>query len=221
MAEPIAASAAASVAWIGVIGALLGAGFGAVLTLLREWFLEHRTAKKDRIYLAILVSTQLDRFVMGCAEVADDDGLWHGQPDKDGNHVAQTTPPIFEPLSLKVEWKSLPVKLMYRVLDFPFAIEQVEARLEKIGDNSDPPEYVDWFDERQFAYAKLGDAAATLADELRATVNLPGRPADEWRSRQHVLKRLEEINSRRRRPSDQHFLTAPIFRHAGLQGGNP
>lgn len=212
MAEPNTASAmATSSAWIGVAGVVVGALLGAGLTLLREWIFHHTKVQKDRAHLAILVSAQLDRFVMGCAEVVDDNGLWRGQPDKDGNHVAQTTSPTFEPGTLDVEWKSLPVELMHRVLDFPFAIEQVEAKLQKIGDDADPPEYAEWFDERQFSYAKLGDKAATLADELRAAIGIPMRPTEEWRARRHTSERLEQIERRRRQLSDRHFLTAPIF----------
>ncbi|MCT7313282.1 hypothetical protein N5J06_20095 [Ralstonia sp. CHL-2022] len=219
MAEPTTASTAATaVAWIGVAGVVLGAILGAVLTVLRELIVDRAKAKKDKQYLVILVSTQLDRFVLGCADVVDDDGLCRGQPDKDGCRAAQTTPPSFKPELLQVDWKSLPVDLMHRVLDFPFAIEQVDARLQSIGEDSDPPDYADWFDERQFAYANLASTAAVLADDLRMAVGVPTRPAEEWRTRRHILDRLEVINLRRKRLSDKHFLTAPIFGHPVVQG---
>lgn len=160
---------------------LIGVVLGVFLTIVKEWWFQSRRNKKDAEYLAIQMVCMLDRYVAGCAEVVGDDGLYHGQPDSEGNSSIQVSAPKFEPDSAKVEWKSLPARLMYEVLTFPNKIEVAENHISATFEYSAfPPDYSEGFEERQLRYAELGIAAASLADKLRAHTNLPQKPVDEW-----------------------------------------
>lgn len=117
------------IAIIGLVGVVVGAVVTAGLTMIREWMSERKEQKKNSEYLAILVSSMLDMYVAGCAEVVSDDGLCHGERNADGYREIHSTAPSFEPLSVQVEWKSLPSKLMNEVLSFPLEIEAAKSRL--------------------------------------------------------------------------------------------
>jgi len=60
----------------------------------------------------------------GCIDVIYDNGLYQGQYGNDGTASVQTSTPSFEPQSLKVEWKALPSKLMYEVLNYRISYER-------------------------------------------------------------------------------------------------
>lgn len=130
---------------------------GALLTLAREWWFHRHKTQKEREYLAVVASCALDAYARQCAAVAADDGLYHGQTDQDGYHRIQTDTPKFEPEKLAVEWKSLPARLMYQILDFPNQADLAESKVEGAFDYSaTPPDFAEGFEERMFEYAKLG-----------------------------------------------------------------
>ena len=94
---------------------LVGVALGFFLTVVKDWWIQQSKKKKDIEYLCINVTCMLDRFVLACSDVVGDDGLYHGQPDKDGYSHIQVPIPVFEPEKLDVEWKALPAKIMYEI----------------------------------------------------------------------------------------------------------
>ncbi|KWN75012.1 hypothetical protein WM23_26690 [Burkholderia ubonensis] len=179
---------------------LAGVIVGAVMAFARELWFKRKQEQKDREYLAIRVTLQLERYVAGCTAVVADDGLYHGQPDENGAHQPQVEEPKFEPESLQVEWKSLPQDLMYEVLvEFPFWTERAKSRIDSEGDHAFPPEYEEWFEERQYQYADLGLKAAKLSEKLRMRIGLQSRPAPDadWDPLQFMAQRRAEIEARR------------------------
>ncbi|CAE6695873.1 MULTISPECIES: hypothetical protein [Paraburkholderia] len=163
----------------GLVGVIIGAILTATLTVVRELWFQRRKDAKDREYLAVQVSGQLERYVAECMEVARDYGLYQGQRNALNECEAQAEEPKFEPELLKVEWKSLPVDLMYEILDFPIRAEEAKRHSDSAYEHAFPPDYEDWFVERQYQYAKLGLAASSLAARLRDNVGLPPRPAPD------------------------------------------
>ncbi|MFZ2161071.1 MAG: hypothetical protein WAW02_02530 [Sideroxyarcus sp.] len=159
---------------------LIGVALGSALTVAREWWFQSRKDKKDAEYLAIQISCALEQYVAGCAAVVADDGLCEGQTDERGYYRTQVQPPIFETDSLKVEWKALPGKLMYEVLDFPYRAELASQLVSAAFEFDSPPDFAEGFDERQYQYAMLGIAASDLAEKLRNHVDLPARGKGEW-----------------------------------------
>ncbi len=154
----------------GLVGVLLG-GF---LTTTKEWWFQKRKNQKDIEYLAVQIITRLDRFIGQCSDVVNDDGLFQGGYNNDGYRSPQITLPKFEPQSVDVEWKSLPVFLMYEILDFPNQIERannsINGEFEYI---SQPPDYSEGFVERQYQYCLLGINASKLSTQLRKLSDFP------------------------------------------------
>lgn len=151
------------------LNAFIAAVIGGVITIAGEWWFRHIQERKDAEFLVILVTRHLDLYILGCIEIVGDDG----QPDIDGNYYSQTSEPKFEPELLEVEWKSLPVKLLYDVFDLPTRAEQTSKKLSDLSQISNPPDFEEWFEERQYQYAGLGYDAYILTNNLRAHAGLP------------------------------------------------
>jgi hypothetical protein len=123
---------------------------------------------------SILVVSHLDRFVDGCVTVAGDDGTSYGQPaGKGGIYQPTVKTPDFDPLTLSVNWKSLPSNLMYEILSLPYQIETLNRKISNAGEYDDPPEYASFFWERQHGYAAMGLEFVRIAKLLRQHANLP------------------------------------------------
>ena len=180
-------------AWISAISGFVGVVVGAGLTYLKEAQIQRSKTKKEREYLAILVSSELDRFAAGCADVAGDDGV----PDAQGEFFARVKAPKFEPHLLTVDWKSLPARLMYDVLALPFRAEQVAGYVASVAEHDDPPDYAELFQTRQYEYARLGLAAATFAKQLRREVGIEDEPFVEWSPLSFMRERMECIERTR------------------------
>lgn len=173
---------------------LVGVILGAVLTVAREWWSQRVKDSKDAAFLAVQVVGQLDRFVAGCASVVSDDGLSEGRPDEQGYRRTQVTPPKFEPENFKVEWKSLPLELMFGVLDLPYKIGAANHSIEGAYEyQATPPDFEEFFEERQYQYALLGIEAARLSTALRHHAKLPLRVAKEWDPVGYMLQEKSKI----------------------------
>lgn len=182
-------------ATIGLIGVVLG----VFLTVAKEWLFQSRKNRKEVEYLCIQIACMLERFIGGCVEVVQDDGLFYGQYDSDECRSIQVSAPKFEPEMVKVEWKSLPAKIMYEILNFP---SQVEAANSKISGAFEyvagPPDYEEGFEERQYQYALLGIKASKLASRLRNYSRLPEREMDDWDPIHYMKEQIQKIESQRK-----------------------
>lgn len=172
---------------------LIGVIVGALATLGREWLFQFLRNKKEREHLCVVVVCALDALVLQCANVVSDDGTHGGQPAADGNHYTQVATPEFETGALKVEWKSLPAKLMYQVLDIPGRICRANASIDAAELNASPPYFEEVFAERAQQYSRLGIAIAQVAAELRKLAELPSRDISEWDPVEYLETRLERI----------------------------
>lgn len=166
-------------AGVGLVGVWLGGRW----TWKREEERERGREMKEATYLAILVIAYLDRLANACLSVAFDDGTDEGRPaGSQGCWAPTVTPPIFDPLSFDVNWKSLPSDLMYDILGMPYRIEQLGQELINIYEYDSPPDYSEYFWARQHGWAVLGLEVSELAQRLRAHASLPDRPqkAGAW-----------------------------------------
>ncbi|MGY6564207.1 MAG: hypothetical protein ACXIU5_05660 [Halomonadaceae bacterium] len=181
----------------GIFG-LIGVICGSLLAALKEWWLQRLNNKRDSAYLAARTSILLDKYVLACAEVVADDGLCYGQPDKDGYHSPQVEPPSLELQQLEVEWRSLPVQLMYEILDLPYKTEVAERSIQGVKEHvASPPDFEEFFEERQLQYAQLGLLAAELSTRLRKHARLPARLAGAWDPISYMQDAEEQITKLR------------------------
>jgi hypothetical protein len=180
------------IAYIGLLGVGVGAVLTAGLTFFKDWWTAKRSIARDNTYLAIVVSSMLDMFVAGCAEVAGDDGLYHGQTNQDGYREVHTTSPTFEPLTVDVEWKSLPSRLMNDVLSFPLLIESAKSKIEAEYEYAaSPPDFDEFFSERRYQFAMLGRSAFQMASELRKNASLPPRVSGTWDPMEYLQTQID------------------------------
>ncbi|WP_235023222.1 hypothetical protein [Caballeronia glebae] len=181
----------------GISGVLFGNSFVAV----KEWLVHRGERRKATEYLAIIVVSHLDRFANGCSHVAFDDGTAYGRPaGPDGEEFTPTTtPPVFQPLDIDVEWKVLPVDLMYAILRLPDQHEQLQSWLAGIAEfDDDYPDHTDYFRKRRREYASLGLQASDLARQLRKHVGMPleDDPAPNgWNRDQELRELIRQIDA--------------------------
>lgn len=160
---------------ISAAAGLTGVLTGSLITFLKERRSERIKDEKDASYLAILVTTHLDRFANGCMHVSLDDGTAYGQPaGGSGRYRTTVAPPKFQPLDVAVEWKVLPKSLMYSILEIPAKQEHIESRLAGILEHDDNPyEQGEFFLSRQRDYAELGISVSEVVLTLRKHAELP------------------------------------------------
>ncbi len=175
---------------------LIGVLFGFLLSTFKDWWFQKVKKKKEVEYLSVRVSFLLERFVEGCIDIVSDDGRW----DNDGIRHTVTTLPEFEPQLIEVDWKSLPLDLMYRLLDFPNDIFDAKNNIDAVVEHqASPPDYDEAFEERQFNYALLGIKAIEYASELRRLGGLPKRNTDKWNSLEYLAKKRKDIQECRQK----------------------
>lgn len=178
---------------IGLIGVIIG----AFLATLKDWWFHRVKKKEDQTYLAIQISCLLERFSTGCLEVAYDDGRSHGQPDEHGYLSPQVKTPDFEPLSVDVNWKSLPTSLMYQILRLPSKIDDANAYISAASEYAaSPPNFEEFFEARVEKYSELGLLAIELVEELRELAKFPADPSDDdWNPKARLKEAYDGVRA--------------------------
>ena len=173
---------------------LVGIFIGAILAMAREFFADWIKRKKNAKYLAIRVSCILDRFIYGCVEVVQDDGLCCGQRNNEDCREVQVKTPILEFDSLSLEWESLSSDLLYEVINFPNNIKHADSSIFSVGEYiAYPPDYEEYFEERQIKYAELGLEAFELSEKLQIKYSLPKREYQPWNPLEILRKKKQQI----------------------------
>lgn len=173
---------------VGIIGAVLGfvgVIVGSLLSFLTDYFRHHIATKKEAAYLVIQLSNRLERFAIGCADIIRDDGLSYGQRDERGCKVTQVSVPTFDPHSVDVNWRSIPAALMDEVIYLPMEVETANSQIAGAGEHAFPPDFEEFYEERQYQYSILGEKAVRLAARLRVYAGLDSRHLNQWNSEKY------------------------------------
>jgi len=177
---------------IGTVGVVLG----AILTLFRDFWTDYRTRKRKAAYLAIRVTCVLERFIDGCVSVAQD----NGEEDQQGCLHTTAPRPELNLEELDVDWQSLPLDLMYEILNFPSDIEEANKFIASVTEYvACPPDYEEAFEERHYQYSKLGLKAHDLATRLRAKYGMPKKKFENWDPIEHIEEIKEKIEKLRQK----------------------
>ncbi|CBJ37895.1 conserved protein of unknown function [Ralstonia solanacearum CMR15] len=179
----------------------------SIVTIFKDSFLQSKKNSKDSEFLAVQVSLLLDQYVIGCSDVVGDDGLCHGRTNEHGCRESQVAAPNFALELLAVECKSLPAVLMNDVLSFPSKAKQVAEFVAGAGEFSDPPDHWEWFEERQYQYARLGIEAASLATRLRLHAKVSSQPFVDCDHVAYMSRRKEEIEQVRKERDERNRLS--------------
>ena len=182
---------------VGLISAgsgLLGVVIGTALPWIREALNSRRQAR----YLAIRVVCVLDGFLDRCTQVVGDDGLSEGQTNADGYHEPQVSLPNSLSMPSDVNWKSIDHGLMYEILALPSRVESENRAISIVGEHSFPPDFIEYFEERQYRYACLGLDVADLTRKLRSTYGMPAKNDIAWDPVEYLKNEKCNIEERRR-----------------------
>ncbi len=170
----------------------------SMIVFAKEWWFDHRQNKKDKEYLCIKISSTFDKFIRNGYDVVCDDGLFQGGYDSDGCRSPQVLLPKFESELANVNWKLLPVELMYEILDFPNEVESANYKINGVIEyESYPPDYKEIFDERQYQYAILCVKAFEIVSTLRKEAKIPER-IYEWDIIGNMHDKILEIEKLRK-----------------------
>ncbi|MBP2157442.1 hypothetical protein [Erwinia rhapontici] len=145
---------------------------------------------------------RLEAFAQGCADVAQDSGKSNG-----GKFTANYLYPGISFSDVDGDWKSLPSRLLYHVLELPVLCQDAVLRIDGETEHCifNPLEHHSAWEVRQKYYAELGTRACELAIELRRLSGFPESDlaSGEW-SAMSVLSKviLRENDKKRREESD-------------------
>ncbi|MYM84317.1 hypothetical protein GTP44_20480 [Duganella sp. FT50W] len=183
------------------------------MTTRREDKRERRRVEKESGYLAILVVAHLDRLANKCMHVSLDDGTCEGRPAAQDGETYEPTieTPTFDPLGLGLDWKVLPARLMYGILNLPYRIEQLDNHIAGSWEFDDPPKFTEFFWARRYGYAELGLAISDLAKQLRKHAGLPiEEPAEgEWNRDACMQEQMDKITEARKARDDRYNAKHP------------
>jgi hypothetical protein len=175
----------------GFIGVLLG----STLPLISQWLSERVQRTRHARYLAIRVICVLEQFINECSHVVNDDGLRMGQRDKyDCLHeqVDNPAPPVYPS---DVDWKSIDHATMFDLLAFPNKVEAGRQAVFFMRDFADPPDYEEYYDERQLRYSELGLKAGAIVSHIKATYRI-GDVTEFTERTAGFLTKIEEVKKR-------------------------
>lgn len=178
--------------WFGLLGIVVG----FVLNKFYMEWVKRSELKKDRYYLAVVVTMQLDRFFDDTVSYCHDNGVENEQ----GEYFPENENPKFELPSMDVDWRCLPQRLMRDILWLP---ERINDATKVIGSVSEhvafPPYYEEFYETRQYEFAKLGLHSNELASQLRKIAKLPTRTmGDEYfNPLQFLTDKVAEIEKMR------------------------
>lgn len=138
--------------------------------------------QQELIYIATELVFLLEHFAQECAAVATDDGY----ENQNRLTVPVTKCPVLKISAITGDWRVLPAKLMYRIRELPVMQGEADRTINEV--DHIPPDYDEFFEERQYQYTRLGLKAIIQARRLRRLVGLPHTRLDATRwSAQPVL----------------------------------
>jgi hypothetical protein len=184
---------------------LIGVVLAVLLIGIKEWWRERQDRKRHANYLAIRVVCVLDEFCERCTEIVSDDGKNHGQRGPNGELEPQVSLPDGLIFPDNVDWKAIDPSLMYRILALPSRIKTDNNAVSFISEFvSFPPDFDEYFEERQYRYACRGLEAVELAQALRSKYTIPDREFGDWDPTQKLRDRKAEIENLREERERNH-----------------
>lgn len=176
---------------------LIGVIVGAAIPSFQTYWISKQTKEKNAQYLAIRLVCILDKFMEGCADVVNDDGLSFGQRTHEGLLEPQVKAPGAPVYPEDVDWKSIDHDLMYNILSLPSEVETGDRVISATTAFANPPDYEEWFDERRFWYSKYGLVAFGLSEKLSKRYNIRPKTYNDWNPKDELLSAFDKASQRR------------------------
>ena len=84
---------------------------------------------------------------------------------------------------------------MYKILVFPNRIRNANRSISFAAENSFPPDFEEFYEERQYRYACLGSDAITLTQELRTAYRIPPQELGDWDPADYLSEQKTKIEN--------------------------
>ena len=178
--------------------------FGVIVGAVLPWIRDVWKGKRQARYLAIRVVCLLNEFLDECTNVVSDDGLSSGQRNADGCREPQVSQPKSLVLPSDVDWRSIDHGLMYEILAIPSRVERDNRFISFEIEHSFPPDYAEFFEERQYRYACLGLDVSAISQKLRLAFGIPEQETGEWNPVEYLREvkgKIEDYREGRARQS--------------------
>lgn len=161
-------------------GLVVALGAGLVLFAL-NWLREHLTAKWRRQteaeVLAFSLATELDRLISECSDVINDPRM--EDPQTGMTEATVGIPSIA--FGDNLPWSAFPKRLHYRIRALPNKIDAAVRSCASEAEYGDgPPDYSDYFREREIRFAWIGLEASALRFELTKTYGVDYLDRGNW-----------------------------------------
>lgn len=183
---------------IGLFGAFLGAITTGVVSFFTIFFFRRRDRKGKALYLAVRIVNQLDKYAFDCLNVVKDEGLRNAKDIRQPEE--KTPPPPIYPND--IDWTSIDCKLMECIVSLTNKAEEADISISHTieFEVAGPPDYEEFFEERQLQYALLGLKTREIIEKLRNKYSVSSRNVNTCRDEhlESVLqKKVGEIKKKR------------------------
>jgi hypothetical protein len=188
-----------------IVFGFLGVLVGSAIPWIKEEWHRKRSRQENGQFFAVRIASVLDEYAQKCVAVVGDDGTSEGRPagrteQGEEYRVTQAStpePPVYPD---DIDWRSIPVSIMYRALALPNAAGDTDRYISHSADVAYPPDFDELFNARQEGYARLGLEALSIADDLRDEFLLPADPRKfynlEWNTKQFFEEKVKGFQKR-------------------------
>lgn len=191
----------------GLVVALIGGVTVWGLTWLKEVTMAKRNRHTEAEVLAFSLASELDRLVSACYEVVND-------PQEEDRETGYWEPTVETPKlawGSDLKWSSFPRSLQYRIRALPNKIDAALKSCSAEAEYGDgPPDFSDYFREREFRFAWIGLEASALRFELSKNYGVEYLDRGSWdpdNSFKEKIAEIEEIKEKmRNRPEHPLFI---------------
>lgn len=185
--------------WSTILTGLTTALVAGIVLFLLNWLREYLTARWKRHseaeVLAFSLATQLDRLISDCTDVVDDPLT--SDPETGYAEATVRSPSLV--FAETLPWAVFDKRLQYRIRSLPNKIDAAIRSCSNIGEYGDgPPDYDDYFEERQLRFCWIGLEACLLTEELAAKFGVEILDRGEWEPEENFKSTISKIDERRK-----------------------
>ncbi|MBX5160421.1 hypothetical protein HJB89_25385 [Rhizobium sp. NZLR8] len=178
----------------GLVVALVGGIVVWGLTWLKEVTMAKRNRHTEAEVLAFSLASELDRLVSACYEVVND-------PQEEDRETGYWEPTVDTPKltwGSDLKWSSFPRSLQYRIRALPNKIDAAVKSCAAEGEYGDgPPDFSDYFREREFRFSWIGLEASALRFELSKNYGVEYLDRGSWDPDDSFKEKIAKIEKQK------------------------
>ncbi len=106
-----------------------------------------------------------------------------------------------------VDWKSIDPELMYKILSLPAEVEAGDRMINFTNNISNPPDHIEWFEERKFYYSQFGLFACQLSEELSIKYGIKKKQYNDWVPFDDLKEEFNKVAVKRKNRIERYNIT--------------